>query len=321
MNTYKWLLKREFWESRGGFLWAPAIAGLVFIVLNIMGFITALVLGSRENIQVSGVRLGEMTGDLRPDEIAQLGAGLDLALYMSVTWPLMVLAFVVFFYALSSLYDERRDRSVLFWKSLPLSDRDTVVAKAVTALVTAPVIATLIGIATMFAFLLVLCVFVLAHGGNPFTLVIGPASPLKVALHSLMWLPVYACWALPTVGWLMLCSVWAKTKPFLWAVLIPIFAGVMVSWFQIMKLFDLGAGWFWAHVVARGLFSTVTGSDIFYRGIDVFSGVRGPEDLTQMFSPSFAFQAFAMPQMWIGMAVGIAFIVIAIRLRRWRDEG
>ena len=48
---------------------------------------------------------------------------------MSSTWPLLVFAFVVFFYLLSSLYDERKDRSVLFWKSLPVSDRDTVLSK------------------------------------------------------------------------------------------------------------------------------------------------------------------------------------------------
>ena len=37
MNTYKWLLKREFWEHKGGFFWAPIVAGAIFLVLSLMG--------------------------------------------------------------------------------------------------------------------------------------------------------------------------------------------------------------------------------------------------------------------------------------------
>ena len=55
----------------------------------------------------------------------------------------------------------------------------------------------------------------------------------------LAWIPVYALWALPTVGWLMLCSAWARSKPFLWAVMIPMFAGIFVSWFDLMRGFNL----------------------------------------------------------------------------------
>ncbi|GAE49902.1 membrane protein [Xanthomonas arboricola pv. pruni str. MAFF 311562] len=58
----------------------------------------------------------------------------------------MVLAFVVFFYSLGSLYDDRRDRSVLFWKSLPVSDVQTVLSKAAWALLLAPLIAIVIGV-------------------------------------------------------------------------------------------------------------------------------------------------------------------------------
>ena len=58
-----------------------------------------------------------------------------------------MLGFVVFFYCLGSLYDERKDRSVLFWKSLPVSDRDTVLSKALSALVVAPTLAIAVGIA------------------------------------------------------------------------------------------------------------------------------------------------------------------------------
>lgn len=320
MNTFKWLLKREFWESKGGFFWAPMIAGIVFIAINIMGFITALVMGSRQNIQVSGVNIGDLTREVLAEDAVALGQGLDISLYMAATWPMMVLPFVVFFYCLGALYDDRRDRSVLFWKSLPISDRDTVLSKVVTATVVAPVIAIVAAVLTMLAFLVVLSIFVLAHGGNPFTLVIGPASPLTVAFNVLLWIPVYAVWALPAVGWLLLCSAWARTKPFLWAVMLPLAAWLMVFWFGLMRLFDLGAGWFGFHIVGRLLLSVGLGSDLLYRD---WSGVSidSPEELLQAFSGGFAFHSFALPHMWLGALAGAVMVVIAIRLRRWRDEG
>ena len=126
---------------------------------------------------------------------------------------------------------------MLFWKSLPLSDRDTVLSKVVSALVVAPVIAVGVAIATMFAFLVLISLVVLVHGGNPFTLVWGPGSPLAVAGNLVGMLPMYALWALPTVGWLMLCSAWARSKPFLWAVMIPVFAGIFVAWFDVCLLY------------------------------------------------------------------------------------
>lgn len=321
MKTFTWLLKREFWESRGGFFWAPMIAGLVYLGISIMGFITALVLGSRENIQVSGVNIADLTRELPTEDIAMLGQGLDISLYMAASWPLMVLPFVVFFYCLGALYDDRRDRSMLFWKSLPVSDRDTVLSKVVTATLVAPVIAIVAGVLTMLGFLLVLSVFVLAHGGNPFTLVIAPSSPLMVAFNVLLWIPVYAVWALPAVGWLLLCSAWARTKPFLWAVMLPLAAWLMVFWFGVMRLFDLGAGWFGGNIVGRMLGSVVPGSDVLYRDWSSLSGIDSPEEFLQMFSAGFAFQSFALPHMWIGAAAGAVMVVVAIRLRRWRDEG
>src|SRR3546814_18250586 len=97
---------------------------------------------------------------------------------MASAWPLIALAFVVFFYCLGALYDDRKDRSVLFWKSLPLSDSQTVLSKAASALLVAPLIATLAALATMLGFLVVASVMVMIHGGNPVALLWGPGSPM-----------------------------------------------------------------------------------------------------------------------------------------------
>ena len=326
------LLRREFWEHKGGFFWAPLVAGGIFLLLSLMGIVVGEIAARRipndaqinvegGSFKVNGLDLGMLTEKLSATDLIEVGQALDVSLFMASTWPLIVLAFVVFFYCLGSLYDERKDRSVLFWKSLPVSDTETVLSKVASATLMAPVMATVAGVITMIGFLALISVVVLIHGGNPYTLIWGPASPLQIGAQLLASIPVYAVWALPTVGWLMLCSSWARSKPFLWALMIPLFAGIFVTWFDLMHFFNLDAGWFWKHIVARGLLSTVPGSDLLYRGDDLVVASDGIENVRNMLSIPNTYAAFLRPETWIGAVAGVAMIIGAIRLRRWRDEG
>ncbi len=325
------LLRREFWEHKGGFFWAPLVTGGIFLLLSVMGIVVGLVAArkipndARVNLesgsfQINGLDLSLLTSQLSAENLRELGEALDVSLFMASTWPMIVLAFVVFFYCLGSLYDERKDRSVLFWKSLPVSDAETTLSKVLSATLVAPLLAILAGVVSMFGFLIVISLVVLFHGGNPLTLLWGPASPLRVSGQLLAAIPVYAIWALPAVGWLMLCSAWARSKPFLWALMIPLFAGIFVSWFDLMQFFDQGSGWFWKHVVARLLLSVVPGSDIFYRGAD-FALLSGAQSIHQLISLKVTYGVLARPETWIGAVAGVAMILGAIRLRRWRDDG
>jgi ABC-2 type transport system permease protein len=79
---------------------------------------------------------------------------------------LMVLGFLVFFYCLGALHDERRDRSLLFWKSLPVSDYTTVMSKLLLAVVVAPLITMGIAIVLGLVMLVAACVMLLTHGTN-----------------------------------------------------------------------------------------------------------------------------------------------------------
>ncbi|MFD0738061.1 hypothetical protein ACFQZQ_01990 [Lysobacter koreensis] len=331
-HVFKLLLKREFWEHKGGFLWAPMVAGAIFLLLSLMGIGVgemaaknipehATVNVDGGSFKVAGLNLGQITDKMSPDELRELGSGLDIALVMASSWPFIVLAFVVFFYCLGSLYDDRKDRSVLFWKSLPLSDTSTVLSKVASATLVAPTLALIAAIATLFGFMLIISAITMLHGGNPATLLWGPASPLKIIALLALSLPVYAAWALPTVGWLLLCSSWARSKPFLWAIMIPLFAGIFVSWFDLMQAFNLESSWFWKHVVGRLLLSTVPGSDLLYRGENLQLGDDGLEHINQLLSLRTAYGAFALPEMWAGIVAGAAMVFGAIRLRRWRDEG
>jgi ABC-2 type transport system permease protein len=329
----RWLLQREIWEHKGGFFWAPLVAGGISLLLTLMAIVIATVaarkhmpestqitLDSGESFQINGLDLSMLTSRLGQEELRQLGDGLDLTLIMASSWPFIVLAFVLFFYCLGALYDERKDRSVLFWKSLPLSDRDTVLSKVATATLVAPLLATVAAIITMFGFLVLISVVVAIHGGNPYTLLWGPASPLVIAGQYIAAIPVYALWALPTVGWLMLCSAWARSKPFLWAIMIPVFAGIFVAWFEVMGVFGLDTWWFFKNVVLRMLTSVfpLTWMDLEYlQHVDM----DGPGAARNLMNPIGVYRNLAQANLWIGVAAGAAMIFAAIRLRRWRDEG
>ena len=329
-GTLRWLLKREYWENRGGFLYAPVIAGIVSLLMSGIGIgvgLFALHRAARNgglriddtDVNINGLDLALLTRDISAKDMADLGNGLDLTLVLSATWPLLVLAFVVFFYCLGALYDDRRDRSILFWKSLPLSDTQTVLSKLLSALVVAPLIASLAAIVTMFGFLVIISLVALAHGGSPMTLIWGPANPLTLAAGHLAWIPVYLLWALPTAGWLLLCSAWAKSKPFLWAVMLPLFAGIIVSTTKVMSLFEMTSGWFWQHVVGRLLLGTVPGMDLLYRiGLD--NSHDDLDSIVALTGPAQQLKSLAMPDLWIGAAVGVIFIVLAIRLRKRAGE-
>ncbi|MCD9086705.1 hypothetical protein [Stenotrophomonas sp. SY1] len=325
LGKFKWLLKREFWENRGGFLWAPIIAGVVSLVLASAAIIAGLWAASRaaangdlhiNGVNVNGLDLKLLTSQLSGHDIAQLSETLNATLLISSAWPFIVLAFVVFFYCLGALYDDRRDRSVLFWKSMPLSDSQTVLSKLVSALIVAPLLAVLAAIVIMFCFMVVISLVMLAHGG-PVSLIWAAANPLTIAAGLLCWIPVYVLWALPTAGWLLMCSAWARSKPFLWAVMLPVFAGVIVGWFSMMRLINADVGWFWGNIVGRLLLGTFPGMHLPYGST---TGKEVARSMIEGFSPATQFHALSMPSLWIGAAVGVGFIAVAIWLRQRRDD-
>ena len=330
-HRFRLLLRREYWEHRGGFLWAPVIAGAISLLLTAILFVIAAVgirnagedaavhLDDGTTMSINGLDLGVLAEQLSAEDKAQLASGIDMTMLMASAWPYIVMVFVMFFYCLGALYDERKDRSVLFWKSLPLSDGETVLSKVASATLVIPLLATLAAIATMFVFLVLLSVMVLAHGGNPLDLIWGPGHPLAVSAYVLAAIPVYAVWALPTVGWLMLCSAWARSVPFLWALLVPILSGVFVTMFSVMRLFQLDAEWFWSNIVARMLLGVVPFTPYDMQRIGGYDMDHG--SVLRLLEPAGVWANLLQPATWIGAAAGIVMLLLATRLRRWRDEG
>lgn len=318
-HTMKWLLKREYWEHKGGFFWAPVVIGAIMTFFIAASLVVAVAMKNKHGIHINGQVVDNLSEAMSAQERMEFATGLVTG-YMGTSAPLfMVLGFVVFFFCLGALYDERKDRSVLFWKSLPVSDRDTVLSKVLIALGVAPLITLAVATVTAGLSLFLIMIAAAASGLNLFGIVFSSSALYTTPLQVAALLPVYAIWALPTVGWLLMVSAWARTKPFLWAVGVPVLAGALLSWFNAMFDFNWRIEWFWQHIVGRGLLSVAPGS--WFGFTDVGDGVvfRQGGDLGSLLKQSW--MVFGTPSLWIGAVAGVAMIYTAIRLRRWRDEG
>jgi ABC-2 type transport system permease protein len=326
-TTMKWLLQREFWEYKGSMFWAPLIVAALLVVLigGALGYGLAAH-GVPHRVWVNGHVVSEGTLAAAADQLRPVAAKIASGLYLvAAAPPLIMLIFVVFAYCLGALYDERRDRSILFWKSLPVSDAMTVLSKLVTALCVAPLIAIAMGLAASLLLVLIGCAAMAANGVNLFDVVFGARDFYLAPLGVIALLPVYIVWALPTVGWLLLVSSWARTKPFLWAVGAPVVVLIVATWINAAMTRISGAPFALASlvsdVVSRLLTGVVPGIWYAYPGA-VPGGLPHADngiDVGATFMQSWA--SVASVDAMVGVVGGAAMIYGAMRMRRWRDEG
>jgi ABC-2 type transport system permease protein len=273
------LVRRELWEH-GSLFWAPLAMALMIIVVSL---VSGMVKGSVDIDLGEDRPLPELFGD------AEKQRGIFSLVMAGLVLPQLLVAFVVvFFYLLDCLFTERRDRSILFWKSLPVSDAKTVLSKLFVALVAVP----------LWSWVLSLVVGLVVFGVLAAQVSGTPAAGLGT-WHGGTWLTVQAAllgkmaiaalWYLPVAGWLLLVSVLAKRAPFLWATL-PF---LVIS---LAERITLGSNEVGA-LVAQRLF-----------------GFREEVSLIG------EFPLLASPGLWIGVAVGAALVYAAIRVRQRSDD-
>ena len=330
ISQLMWLVKREYWENRGGFLRAPFIIAAVIIGLSILSLIVGDVTAHRYGINLGGLNISQIVAKMNAEGLSKFSAGLD-AILLATSTPIVIgLTFVVFFYLLGALYDDRKDRSVLFFKSLPISDLNTVLSKVVTAVFLAPTMAVVACIALHLAFLVLMTLYAAVHGANALPLW-SPMHLFALWFKLLLLIPINALWALPTVGWLLLCSSFARSKPFLLAVVIPILFGIFIGFIGLLQQLSLPSSWYWKQVCFRLLASVFPGIWLFYgsssnstmvtSGIDGIDIGMGKFDFVNaLISMDHLLGMLASPNLWVGAAAGVAMIAGAIWFRRKRIE-
>ena len=276
-HPFYWSVRRELWEYRSIYIAPLAAAGVTLV-----GYLIASI-GRALSISDPVKRLTVL------EEPFNFAMGLILGT-----------SFIVgIFYCLDALYGERRDRSILFWKSLPVSDLTTVLSKATVGVVIVPLVGFVVTVVTQTIMLLVSTVVVRASGLNV------AAFSNKVALfqNSLMLLyhriAVHILWYAPFYGWLLLVSAWARRAPFLWAVLPP---------------FTIGA-------LEKIAFNTTSFVTTLHHRLDggadaVPMTANMPiNPMTHVPPGSFPMS----PGLWLGLILAGAFLAAAVRLRRYRD--
>lgn len=234
MNRLMALIKREFWENKGALRTTPLVIGGIYIVLCLMFIVT---FSHFDNEFQSLKELFRFIAQQDADQRSGILYQVTIAVLPSMFT--LVLAFVVFFYLLGSLYDDRKDRSILFWKSLPASDTLTLTSKLLTAMVVAPFIFWVVFVLTHVVLMLIGSIVVLSLGENPWTLFLGLGNPFKGWTMVLMSYLAQSVWALPLYGWLMLVSAFAPRIPLLFAVLPPVVIAVLQIWIEFLQTFTL----------------------------------------------------------------------------------
>ena len=279
MNELYWSVRRELWENRSIYL-APLIVAAVVLFST---FIITLGLPSRVR-DAGGDAAKQRAAIARPFKVAPA--------------PIMLTTFIVgFFYCLDALYGERRDRSILFWKSLPVSDRTTVLSKASIPLIVLPGIALVLSVIVQLALLFLGTMIFIGNGMSPARLW-GAVRFVPNVLIMIYGLTVHVLWFAPIYALLLLISAWARRAP--------------VLWFAV-PLLIIGA-------VERIVFSASHVSMLQYRLAGAMSAAfdnpDGHYDRLSQLSP---LRFMTTPGLWFGLLLAAVFLLLAVRLRRNRE--
>ena len=270
-----WSIRRELWEYRSIYIAPLAVAGIAFF-----GFLIAT-MGRAFSTSDLAVRRSVL------EEPYEFASGLIMVTAM----------LVAIFYCLDSLYAERRDRSILFWKSLPVSDLTTVLAKASIPYVVLPVLAIAVLFVTE-SIMLLLSSLALSASGLPVRPLWTEVMLIFLSISYHM-ITVHVLWHAPLYGWLMFVSSWAKKAPFLWAVL-PVVTVATLEKIALNSTHFLG----WLQY-------RLSGPDEFQ-----FPGAHTPPAHIMMQMNLLKF--LSTPGLWFGLLLTAAFLAAAVRIRRYR---
>jgi ABC-2 type transport system permease protein len=244
----------------------------------------------------------------------QASAGQHQALFLLVQWVLalplyLVTAFALPLYLLDCLYAERKDRSILFWKSLPVSDGLTIAAKLLVALLIVPLGVFLLAIVTHIVVTGIWDLRVLIGNAPAGVLVWDSLTWVKLETNMLLALVLAVLWYAPLAAALLLVSAWARRMPLLWAVLPPLVA-------PLLERIAFGTTYLWHFLFYRcfGIWGFVGAEAAQWAK---HSHGEAPAELLDHLNFG---AAFGNIDLWLGLVVAAALVFAAIRVRRYRDD-
>lgn len=305
MRQFAGLLKREWLEHGGGFTWGP---GVVLVVVLLAGFVTLLAnQGAEVSLTIQERQeLNELTTPASNEDMGAMeilaAMALDVAgstdaeleqkmalLQMGIAQPFhLIFILLAVFALLAGLYDERKDASILFWKSMPVSDVATVASKLVFVMWVAPVVTIVAILMAQFLSLTLVSLYVEDGMGSrvwavsgfwwqPFALLVGYVK--------------FGLWMLPFAAWIMLVSAAAGKLPALWAIGIP--------WMLV--------------ILEQIFFSTEVLANIILNQLKGWSIVQGGADASRA-------DGVFLIELWGGLLVAALFFAGAVYFRRRNNE-
>ncbi len=300
------LVRREFWEHRWAFIYAPLIIAALALLLLIMGLFFAVEIDNAQLFTESAMR------EFASNSAAQKNSLMRIPLLGLIVNFTGIMQIVLFFYLVGALYDERKDRSILFWKSLPVSDSTTIASKLLTAGLVVPVVYMLVAAGLQLLFLLTVSGYALAADVPLWSTVWGPAGLPALWTNMLVAIPVQMLWILPLFGWFLLVSAFAPRLPWMIALAVPGLIGLFQNYFSLMERLRMADHNLWMLFIKRFADGVLPMSlnitdDLFKDTV--------MNSIINAFSISNTLARLGRLDMWIGVGVGLVLLYAAIRIR------
>jgi ABC-2 type transport system permease protein len=296
------LIQREIWEHRSIWL-TPTVIAAVICLLTLTGEVSISTFGEAVDLAI----LGASNADPVHRRIALM------ALFGVVTTIFAIGAMiVVIFYSLDTLYAERKDKSILFWRSMPITDAETVASKLITAALVIPLVFLAGAIVTELVVMILTSIWIMTQGGNAGHLLWSSAPLMDAWLASLFMAIAMPLWLSPFIGWFLFVSAFAKRSPLLLAFL-PIIVVPMLE-----KLL-IGSHLFYDAILVRTSrppIADVEGWEVF----ENYENLQLTEDSVSLLGSIDIVGFLTSPSLWAGILVCGLFTTAAIYVRRYRDE-